>query len=345
MTSLQQLPSTEGGEDKVSSLAQQWAKKYVRNLDSDKNKSATGSSASGDDAIFGGQPEEEVEVVEQVAVVAKTLQGALRNASSQAWQRTEAFLNREVLRHDIDPELIDPWEVSKDIHDIYKKTIAAYSEALPAYKLSLRINHDVAAVRTKYTAIDPRVIAFVSIQFHTTGEILLQDLQPKTQEAVRNYFKVIDDHLYMPLHRAYDAAAQHHFDSPALKLVQHFLPYSTEIAQSICQRVIEIYPNYRCLNGPLNKPIIRTSSVRDVEMFQIYLWVCLLENDLEALQQELFPLCVMIYPGLNVSWELVQQMIFLLGKEFQLRSQDMDTQVLMPFYAALREMFSPAVFA
>jgi hypothetical protein len=343
MTSLQQLP--QSGGDQVSLLAQQWAKKYVRNLDSKKNDANSENGTGDADALFGDQPEDVIETAEPAPVVAKSLQGMLRNASSQSWQRTEAFLNQEVLRHDIDPELIDPWEVSKDIHDIYKKTIAAYSESLPAYKLSLKISNDVAEARRKFTAVDPRVIAFVSIQFHTTGELLLQDLKPKTQEVVRNYFKVIDDHLYMPLHRAYDAAAQHDIHSPALKLVQHFLPYSTEIAQSICQRVIEIYPNYRCLNGPLNKPIIRTSSVRDVEMFQIYLWVCLLENDLQALQEELFPLCVMIYPGLNVSWELVQQMIFLLGKEIQLRSQGIDVQVLMPFYAALREMFSPAVFA
>jgi hypothetical protein len=345
MTSMQQLPETDSGADQVSILARQWAKKYIRNLDSDQTKGAGDKGASNDDALFGGQPEQEVDAAEPTAVVTKILQGALRNASSQAWQRTEAFLNREVLRHELDPELIDPWEISKDIHDIFKKTIVAYGELLPAYKLSLRINQDVAAIRRKYTAVDPRVISFVSIQFHTTGELLLQELQPKTQELVRDYFKVIDDHLYMPLHRAYDAAAQHSLDSSALKLVQHFLPYSTEIAQSICQRVIEIYPNYRCLNGPLNKPVIRTSSVRDVEMFQIYLWVCLLENDLDALQMELFPLCVMIYPGLNVSWELVQQMIFLLGKEIQLRSNGIDVQVLMPFYAALREMFSPAVFA
>jgi hypothetical protein len=344
MTSMQQLPEIESGEDKVSILAQQWAKKYVRNLDSNK-KNAGGDAAGNDNAIFGHQPEVAIEVAEPTAIVTKILQGALRNASSQAWQRTEAFLNKEVLRHDLDPELIDPWEISKDIHDIYKKAIVAYSELLPVYKLSLRINQDVATVRRKYTAVDPRVIAFVSIQFHLTGELLLQELQPKTQEVVRDYFKVIDDHLYMPLHRAYEAAAQHSLDSAALKLVQHFLPYSTEISHSICQRVIEIYPNYRCLNGPLNKPIVRTSSVRDVEMFQIYLWVCLLENDLDALQMELFPLCVMIYPGLNVSWELVQQMIFLLGKEIQLRSEGIDVQVLMPFYAALREMFSPAVFA
>jgi hypothetical protein len=42
-------------------------------------------------------------------------------------------------------------------------------------------------------------------------------------------------------------------------------------------------------------------------MFQVYLWVCVLEDTISSGQQELFPLCVMLYPRLNVRWELVQQ--------------------------------------
>ena len=34
-----------------------------------------------------------------------------------------------------------------------------------------------------------------------------------------------------------------------------------------------------------------------------------------SLRQELFPLCAMIYPILNVRWELVRYMLLLLGHE------------------------------
>lgn len=79
-------------------------------------------------------------------------------------------------------------------------------------------------------------------------------------------------------------------------------------------------------------------------MFQIYLWVCLLEQSLEALQRELFPLCLMLYPSLNVTWELVFQMVHLLGKEIQTRAAGYDTSVLTPYYLSLREMFDPKIF-
>jgi hypothetical protein len=53
----------------------------------------------------------------------------------------------------------------------------------------------------------------------------------------------------------------------------------------------------------------------------------------------------MLYPKLNVSWELVQQLIHLLGKEIAQRSTNFDTRPLTPYYLALREMFSSEVFA
>lgn len=311
--------------DNVSVLAQQWAKKYIRKLDA---------------------PTEQVkDITEAPSAIAKDLTLSLRTASSQAWQRTEKFLGEEVKRHDLDPDLIDPWEISKDIHDIYKRTLAKYGESIPPVRLATLIGAEVGRVRRKYTAVDPRVIAFVSMQFHSTGEILLQQQSAEVQNTLRSYFKVIDDHLYMPLHRAYAAAAEHAYDSPTLKLVQQLLPSSTDMAQSICQRVVELYPRHRCHSGLLSHPTVKISSIRDVEMFQIYLWVCLLENSLEALQQELFPLCVMLYPVLNVSWELVQQLVHLLGKEIQQRIQPEEAKVLLPYYLALREMFSPQVFA
>ncbi|MGA9380118.1 MAG: hypothetical protein WBV73_15245, partial [Phormidium sp.] len=191
---------------------------------------------------------------------------------------------------------------------------------------------------------DPRVIGFVSMQFHYTGLSLISDLSVRKKTELLDYFKVIDDHLYMPLQRAYDAAANQDYDSQMLKVVQQLLPVSTEIAKNICERVIELYPNYSTYTGNLNNPVVKTASIRDVEMFQVYLWVCVLENSIAAIQQELFPLCVMLYPTLKVRWELVRQMINLLGKEIGNRLGREQQELFKPYFQALREMFSPEIF-
>ena len=148
----------------------------------------------------------------------------------------------------------------------------------------------------------------------------------------------------MPLQRAYEAAASQDYDSPRLAAVQKLLPASTEIAKNICQRVIELYPNYFSYTGCLDTPAVKTASIRDVEMFQVYLWVCVLEGNIAAIQQELFPLCVMLYPKLKVRWELVRQMINLLAKEISTRVDISERSLFVPYLQALREMFSPEVF-
>jgi hypothetical protein len=122
------------------------------------------------------------------------------------------------------------------------------------------------------------------------------------------------------------------------------MPAVTQIAERVVTRVNQLHPRYRCYSGPLNSAAVRVSSVRDVEMFQAYMWVCLLEGNLHALETELFPLCVMIYPRLNVSWELVNQMTHLLSKEVAAVLSPEQRTYCEPFYAILRRLFSAEFF-
>jgi len=55
-------------------------------------------------------------------------------------------------------------------------------------------------------------------------------------------------------------------------------------------------------------------------------------------------LCVMLYPTLNVGWELVRQMIHLLGLEFGKRLSQQQISLVLPYLQVLWEMFSPEVF-
>jgi len=348
----------------VESLAQQWAKKYLQGLHLDIDKEDTSDQLNLASIVSNTGR----------AKTAAELMSSLRTVSAKAWHKTEALLAREVKRHRLDPRVINPWEIAGDSFRIYEKTLAVYTQQAPPRKLSMVlrmapdgnplyqkaleiyteqvapsylvtvIGQDIGLIRKKYTSADPRVIGFVSMQFHYTSQMLLEKVSYLERSLVGAYFKVIDDHLYMPLQRAYDAAAKHDYESPALKAVQLMLPVSTEISKKICQRVIELYPSYRCYSGFLRESEVKISSIRDVEMFQVYLWVCALEGSITAIQQELFPLCVMLYPTLKVQWELVRQMLHLLGQEIQHRLPAEPASTLMPYFQVLWEMFSPQVF-
>jgi hypothetical protein len=272
------------------------------------------------------------------------LLSALHSVSAKAWSRTENLLGPELLRHEISLDLIDPWQVSGAIHQVYKIAIAAYAQQIPPHKIVIQVSPILGQVRQQVTAIDPRVIGFVAMQYHYTGMQLIEMLPSSEHENFSSYVKVLDDHLYMPLHRAYKAAAQHPMDSMALQSVQLLMPMVSDIAERIVNRVSSLYPRYRCHSGPLNHPQIRVSSIRDVEMFQVFIWVCLLEGNLHAVETELFPLCVMIYPRLNVSWELISQMTHLLRNEVVSCLPAAQAEYCEPFYNVLRRLFSSEVF-
>ncbi|MEO1294190.1 MAG: hypothetical protein AAFW75_00005 [Cyanobacteria bacterium J06636_16] len=255
-----QNPGTE-----LPSLSGLWAKKYVAKL---KEQDKLLSHPSG----------------AQLRVdVAKGLKEMLRPVSAQAWNKTEALLAHEIRRHQIDSELIDPWAIAKDVHQVYEKAVSAYTDDISPERLSVRVAPGIGRIRERYTAADPRVIGFVSMQFHYCGQMLADQAPVSEQAKLAAYFKVIDDHLYMPLQRAYDAAAEYPYDHPRLQTVRGLLPYSSKIAKHIVNRVNQLYPAYKSYSGRLGSELVRTSSVRDVEMFQVYLWTCVLEQNIAAL--------------------------------------------------------------
>jgi hypothetical protein len=275
---------------------------------------------------------------------AAKLQGLIRQASAQAWAKTEELLGGELQRHGIPPELINPWAIASDSHKLFEQAIRAYGDGITARQMSLVVGHDCGALRSKYTQVDPRLIGFVSMQCHYTGQALLAALTDRERQLFAPYLKVIDDHLYMPLREAYQAAAQYDSSSETLRAVQHLLAVSSKIARKVYKRVSRQNPGYQSCSGALAMDAVRVSSIRDIEMFQMYLCLCLLDGDVRSVQEQLFPLCVMLYPRLNVSWQLVQEMLAAMGWEMHRRLLPGDMMQFLPYLRTLSHMFSEDVF-
>jgi hypothetical protein len=315
------------------SLAAIWAKRYVVAVSQSAEALSDFTSLPGGyDSRSGRQRTEE------------KLLRILRLASAQAWAQTEGLLTEEIYQHGIKAELINPWEIAADSHQIFEKTIQAYGQGVSAQQISLMIGNDCGKLRQKYCQDDPRIIGFVSMQFHYTGQMLLEQLDPVENLMFSPYLKVMDDHLYMPLRDAYLAAAEYDLDSETLRAVQRLLAVSTRIARKVYKRVKSRHPGYQSYSGDLGSATVRVSSVRDVEMFQVYLCLCLLEGNIRSVQEQLFPLCVMLYPRLNVSWDLVQEMLEVMGWEMHKRLLPGDMMQFLPYLRTLSHMFSREVF-
>jgi len=320
----------------VHSLAALWARKYYVSV----------TAAQDQDQLSLKETEnlQEVTSPEGRECTAEKLMQKLTLASAQAWSLTETMLSEEIRRHGINPDLVNPLEIAADTRFLFQKVLKAYAECSTPRRLSVIVGRDFGWVRQKYTSVDRRAIGFVSMQFHHTGQQLLKWLSLPEQVLWMPYSKVMDDHMYMPLQAAYEAAANHPYDSPALLAVQHLLPLSSKIADSVCRQVQRLHPNYRSYSGPLTEITVRTASIRDVEMFQVYLCLCVLEDDIRSVQQELFPLCVMLYPRLGVNWRLVQDMLKTLGWDMHDRLPPEAMAIFLPYLRTLTEMFSSEVF-
>ncbi|MCY7331970.1 MAG: hypothetical protein LH649_04780 [Pseudanabaena sp. CAN_BIN31] len=341
----------------VPTLANIWAKKYVQNLQSDSHSQDIKSNSLSE--ILSSE--------RRVATAANLLQ-SLRFSSAQAWAKTENLLMGQLQAHGISADLIDPWQIATDSRFLLEQTLQVYTQdadsrlveldlsadgqdrklecysQLPTIgQLSVAIAQSVGKIRKKYTSVDPRAIGFVSMQFHYSGQMLLDLLPPLEQLMVNSYFKVIDDHLYMPLQRCYEAAGNLEYDDIALESVRHLLPLTSELARQVSQKTLIMYSDYQCHSGVLSSPQVRVSSLRDIEMFQVYLCLCVLEKSVASIQQELFPLCVMLYPSLKVSWELVRTLLRLLSQEIHSHLDSRYVSEFEPYLTTLNEMFGDDV--
>jgi hypothetical protein len=341
----------------VSTLANIWAKKYIQNLKIESPKQEIKSNDFS--AILSS---------ERRANTAANLLHSLRFSSAQAWAKTENLLIGQLQTHGISTDLIDPWQIATDSRFLLEQALKIYTEnaeprsveidlatdgqqlklacqtQLPTIgHLSVAIAQNVGKIRKKYTSVDPRIIGFVSMQFHYSGQILLDSLPTVEKLVVNSYFKVIDDHLYMPLQRSYEAAGNLEYDDLALESVRHLLLRTSEIARQVSQKTLIMYSDYQCRSGVLSSSQVRISSLRDIEMFQVYLCLCVLEKSVASIQEELFPLCVMLYPPLKVSWELVRTLLRLLTQEMHTNLDEKHVQLFEPYLMALGEMFGTDV--
>jgi hypothetical protein len=67
------------------------------------------------------------------------------------------------------------------------------------------------------------------------------------------------------------------------------------------------------------------------------------EKDINSLQDELFPLCVILYPALKVDWNIIRLMFKVIRRQIQSCLSPADICVLLPSLDAMTIMFSPGI--
>lgn len=214
-------------------------------------------------------------------------------------------------------------------------------EPLDIQHLAVAVEPELLELQEQYSSTqDRRTLGFLTTQFHLSSKQLLNRLTPPEQVLLSPYFKFIEEQVCIPWQRVCAAAARHPADSPTLAVVEQLLPKSQEIASTVYHRAVELYPHHRSQRGRLGDPKVAASTLRDLNMLQGYFWLCVLERSMDSVVQELLPLCLMVFPTVEVKGELVEAMLQLLVETLLERVDSGQKLLLKPYSSALQQIFS-----
>lgn len=231
-------------------------------------------------------------------------------------------------------DLHDPLSQSQLLPTLEMPAIEQLATTLEPLLVRLQEQHLLAK--------DRRTIGFITTQFHFSTKLILRKLTIPEQVLISPYFRFLEEQVCIPWQRVCAAAAQQVPGSPILAIVEKLLSESDVIAKAVYRRSVQLYPNHRSRRGKLTHPGITASTLRDLSMFQGYLWLCVLEENMTSVEQELLPLCVMVFPSVEVKWELVNNMLKLLTEELCDRMTHEEANLILPYTKAMERLFSNA---
>lgn len=263
--------------------------------------------------------------------------------ATMAQHKAEALLGEEFYQEQPQGYFKQGRSFSRDICYLYKQALEAFADYEDPSRLSVLVGRDILQFRQMYSEINPVLLAAFNLQFNYMGRMLLEWMPIKQRTVFFRYFKALEDFLHAPLGEVHTLASEYHPHSIELQAVQQLLSMTTTIAHRVHQRVSFLNRGYRSLTGTLRNPMVWYSSIRDIELFQIYLCWCVLQNNINPIQQELFPMCVLLYPKLHVNWKLIREMLNHLSREMEQYLSPESWFIFKPYVTILNELFSDQV--
>ena len=173
-----------------------------------------------------------------------------------------------------------------------------------------------------FTCKDSRCLSFMSTQLNFTNRLILNHLDPAEKLLLVPYLTFIEEHVAIPWYRVCLAAAKYKINSPQVSIVKQMFPAAPRIAESVYRQLLESVPNYQNYRGQnqrrnLNQPDIRHSCQRDLNTFQAYIWLCMLEKTLTPIETELLSICMVLVETFDIQWEITQKWCELLTDKLE----------------------------
>lgn len=182
-------------------------------------------------------------------------------------------------------------------------------------------------------------LGFLTTHINFSNMALLNHLTTAERVFLKPYLRFVEEQVALPWQRICAAASVHQFSSPAFQLVNRLLPQAEEIAQRVYMNLLRQFPQTTMKRGRLDHPGVRHSCIRDLNMFQAYLWLCVLQGSLSPVEDELVRLCIMVMTRVGVPWEMTVQWNELLMAEVLDRTLISQQAFLAPYMAGFIQAF------
>lgn len=283
---------------------------------------------------------------------------------------TQAAIDTQklLLTAGLSPEFQELQNLSSRVYTVYKTLLEYYAQSfiflptleylhaidsevgklqaaelvIPQFKqLMLTISPLLRELKAVYfSSINHHLIGFMTTHIHFTQQRILKRLNPYEYIWLAPYFQVLDELVCMPWVRICTFASTHPDISDSFFLVKKMLPKVTAISALIYQKALQTYPNHISYQGRIQSSTIRHSSIRDLNMFQSYIWLCVLEDSVTIIEKKLLPVCLQVFPLTNVKWELVIFAVQTIIETIQSQLSSSEQALFKQYAVPIEQLFS-----
>jgi hypothetical protein len=184
-------------------------------------------------------------------------------------------------------------------------------------------------------AQDWRSIGFLTTQLNFCNDWLTGSLTPPELLLLSPYLRFVEEQVAHPWQQVCAAGAQYTLNDPVLLLVESMIPMAGGIAHVVYRQLQEQLPSHQSRRGTLKHSGVTHSCLRDLKMFQSYLWLCVLKQSMTPVEEELLRLCIMVLPSVEVKWKLIELWIQTLADEIICRIEPSQHHYVLPYTAGM----------
>ena len=182
-----------------------------------------------------------------------------------------------------------------------------------------------------------KTLGFITTQVNLTNALLLEPLNAVEKALMSPYFNFLEEQIAMPWQRL--CAAAEGAAAPVVTLVERMMPQVSAISMAAHTHWHQCFPYYYARRGGLEHPDVKHSSLRDFSMFQVYLWLSVLQGSSRIVETELVVLCRIVYGEIGIPWDMTVKGTKLLMEKVLDRVERDQLMLVSPYTSGMVRAF------